>query len=82
MTYTNVCSFLSFPHSVLHQTMKLSVLGGLVGVILLGAFKDVEGTVNSYHLKDEQAENPLMEVSRQYPFTGTQQDFALTGFLF
>ena len=41
--------------------MKFSTLSGLVGVLLLGAFDNIQGTVNFHH-QDEQLENPLMEV--------------------
>jgi hypothetical protein len=62
--------------------MKFSVMRGLVGVLLLGAFEDIQGTVHSHLHQDEQPENPLMKVRRQDRLTGNQQDFALTDFVF
>ena len=43
--------------------MKFSILSVLLWVLLLGAFKDVQGTVRQ---DEQQPENPLMEVRHQY----------------
>ena len=64
--------------------MKFTILSGLVGVLLFGAFEDVHGTAYFQH-QDEQPENHLMEVRHLYRnmvFLELNKAIALTVFLF